>query len=185
MKITVEHQPTPNPQSLKFVVNKNICDELLEFTDLKKAGRSPLVAKILNFPWVRSVLLGHTFVTITAEEWAEWDGLCNPIGHLIKEHIEQGEEILLPEPKKTTPSLSSEQSSPEAEKIKQIIRDEIQPAVAMDGGFIQFVSYEDKKVYVSLQGACSGCPSASITLKAGIEGRLKQVIPEIEEVIAL
>ena len=186
MKIIVTYESTPNPQSLKFVVNQSICDEILEIKDLKQAARSPLATKILNFPWAKSVFLGQNFITITKEDWMDWEALSDPVGHLIQEHLEQGEAVLLPEPKSSQkPSEESTQDSPEAKKIREIIEKEVQPAVAMDGGFIRFVSYEDQKVYLSLQGACAGCPSSSLTLKAGIETRLKQVIPEIKEVIAI
>lgn len=113
----------------------------------------------------------------------DWDILTEPLLSLIREHLEEGGKVLLPEPK-ASPDAKAEKSDA-AQLIKEIIEAEIQPAVAMDGGYIDFVSYENKKVYLNLQGACSGCPSASYTLKEGIETRLKQSIPEIEEVISV
>ena len=151
---------------------------------MEQAKRSPLAGKILGFPWAKSVFLGKNFVTVTKEDWVEWDILCDPLAALIQEHLEKGEQVLLPELSKEA-DTSNEKDSSAVQLIKEILQKEIQPAVAMDGGFIDFVSYKDKKVYLNLQGACSGCPSSAFTLKEGIETRLKQSLPEIEEVIAI
>ncbi len=201
MKLQVSYEDTPNPQSLKFVTSAPICSETLEIKDRAGAARSPLAAKILGFPWAKSVFLGENFVTVTKEEWVDWDILRDPLSDLIRDHLQKGEKALLPKTDRPegedalagaakngkSPAGSSEspvsEDSPAAKKIKQILEREIQPAVAMDGGYIGFVSYEEGKVYLSLQGACSGCPSSVYTLKDGIEGRLKQEIPEIQEVI--
>ena len=183
MKYSITFEPTPNPQSLKFVVNQPISKEIFEVNNPEKAKRSPLAAKILGFPWAKSVFLGENFLTVTKEEWVDWDILSDPLLDLIKEHLEKGEKVLLPEVKASAPSDKT--SSDTVRLIKEIIETEIQPAVAMDGGYIDFVSYENKKVYLNLQGACSGCPSSSYTLKEGIETRLKQSIPEIEEVVSV
>ncbi len=190
MKYQVTYESTPNPQSLKFILNTPICNETLEITDRNKASRSPLAAKILGFPWAKSVFLGENFITITKEEWLEWDMISDPLAQMIKEHLEKGGEVLLAKPEKkemdhSMKNSTTEESSETVKKIKEILEKEIQPAVAMDGGYIEFVSYENKKVYLSLQGACSGCPSSSYTLKEGIESRLKQDIPEISEVVSV
>ncbi|MGI9548906.1 MAG: NifU family protein [Bdellovibrionales bacterium] len=184
MKHQVTYEPTPNPQSLKFVLNIPICEEKLEINNRNESSRSPLAAKILGFPWAKSVFIGANFITITKEEWLEWDMISEPLAQMIKEHLDRGEKVVL---KKQTPSKeqSLEEDSDTVQTIKNILTKEIQPAVAMDGGYIEFVSYENKKVYLSLQGACAGCPSSQYTLKEGIESRLKQSIPEIEEVISV
>ena len=175
---------------MKFVLNAVICTETLEITDRNAASRSPLAAKILGFPWAKSVFLGENFITITKEEWLEWDTISEPLSQMIQEHLEKGGKVLLEKPEKkggidSKESSNSEESSEAVQKIKEILEKEIQPAVAMDGGYIEFVSYENNKVYLSLQGACSGCPSSSYTLKEGIQARLKQDLPEIEEVISV
>ena len=175
-------EATPNPQSLKFVLNRTVSEENLEITSLQLAKRSPLAGKILGFPWAKSVFLGKNFVTVTKEDWVEWDMLREPLSALIREHLETGGKILLPKPAEKE---TEDDASSTVKLIKEILQNEIQPAVAMDGGFIDFVSYENKKVYLSLQGACSGCPSSAFTLKEGIEMRLKQSLPEIEEVVAV
>jgi len=201
MKYQVTFESTPNPQSLKFILNHPICEENLEIKDKTKAARSPLASKILGFPWAKSVFIGKNFVTITKEEWLEWDMLSEPLAQMIKDHLERGEKVVIhPVTSKSASSLKSvapqsaisqkdsaisQKDKDKIQKIKDILENEIQAAVAMDGGYVEFVSYEDQKVYLSLQGACSGCPSASYTLKDGIEARLKQSVPEIKEVIAL
>lgn len=183
MSFQVTYEPTPNPQSLKFILNEPICDETLEIKDRNQARRSPLAEKILGFPWAKTVFLGENFVTVTKEDWLEWDMICDPLSELIKEHLDQGGKALLPKAPEKKATQSSEKDSKEAQKIKDILERDIQPAVAMDGGYIEFVSYKDGIVYLSLQGACSGCPSSAFTLKQGIENRLKQFLPEIKEVM--
>lgn len=185
MSFQVTYETTPNPHSLKFVVNNQICAEKLEITSRTEALRSPLAAKILGFPWAKTVFLGENFVTVTKEDWLDWDAICDPLSDLIKEHLERGEKVLLPKrerPEKAKSDLKQEDSE-EVKKIKEILEKDIQPAVAMDGGFIEFVSYKEGIVYLKLQGACSGCPSSVYTLKQGIENRLRQFVPDIKEVL--
>ena len=174
----VSYTHTPNPQSLKFSMNHKVCDQKMEFKERQSAERSPIALKILGFPWAKSVFLGEDFITITKEDWVEWDIISEPIRELIAEHFKQGGQALLP--KKEDLSL---EDSEEVKKIKEILKQDIQPAVAMDGGYIEFVSYKEGIVYLSLQGACAGCPSSTVTLKQGIEARLKQFLPEIKEVV--
>ena len=105
MTFQVTCETTPNPQSLRFVLNKPICDETLEIKNRAKAGRSPLAGKILGFPWAKSVFLGKNFVTVTKEDWLQWDMIQGPLSDLIREHLERGEKALLPavktQPKKS------------------------------------------------------------------------------------
>ncbi|MBC6415755.1 MAG: NifU family protein [Bdellovibrionales bacterium] len=179
----VRYETTPNPQSLKFILNKKISDEIIEFKDHQSALRSPLALKILGFPWAKSVFLGENFVTITKEDWLDWETIQEPLLDLIQEHFNQGEKALLE--KKEDRNLTKTNETEDVKKIKDILKKDIQPAVAMDGGYIEFVSYEKGIVYLSLQGACSGCPSSTITLKEGIEARLRQFVPEIKEVVSV
>ena len=176
----VNYESTPNPDSLKFILNEKISEEIVEFKDRQSASRSPLALKILGFPWAKSVFLGKDFVTVTKEDWLDWDMICDPLSEMIQEHLNQGEKVLLP---KKESSKKSENETEDIKKIKEILAKDIQPAVAMDGGYIEFVSYENGIVYLSLQGACSGCPSSTITLKEGIENRLRQFIPNIKDVV--
>ena len=207
--IAITYEPTPNPESLKFLVSKEISSEIAQFSAAALAKRSPLASKILSFPWAKGVFIGKNFVTVTKEEWVEWEMLKDPLSAMIEEHVMSGAPMLLPKTQETqavqeaqagaaavagagdgkasgkeAPKGQEDSAPSEAERtIKDILQREIQPAVAMDGGHIEFVSYKDGKVYVNLQGACSGCPSAAYTLKEGIEARLRQALPEIEEIV--
>ena len=178
IQITVE--TTPNPQALKFLVNQTLTDEPYEANDIQQAQKhSPLAYKILSLPWVINVFIGKDFITITKEDWVEWEPVKTPLTHMIKQSLEIESPVL--KRKKVSP----EKQGDIVEKIKLIIDKDIQPAVQRDGGFIQFSDFKDGKLYVELKGACSGCPSAEITLKQGIEHLIQQEIPEVQEVISI
>jgi Fe-S cluster biogenesis protein NfuA len=180
--MTVFYEATPNPQSMKFIVTAEIASESCQFTSGADASRSPLAQKILGFPWASGVFIGANFVTVTKQDWVDWDIIADPLADLIKEHLQRGEGVL----SIATHAAADEdesQDSPIVRHIKQILRDEIRPAVAMDGGDITFHKYEDGRVFLHMQGACAGCPSSAYTLKEGIETRLKEAIPEIQEVV--
>ena len=179
-QITVSFEPTPNPQSMKFNFSAPIAEEMAEFNDAGNCRRSPLATKIFGFPWAAGIMIGHDFVTITKQDWVEWDVIAEPLASLLQEHIERGEAVLLPET-----SVAASEDSEQVILIKRILNEEIRPAVAMDGGDIVFHRYEEGVVYVYMRGACSGCPSSMMTLKDGVEARLKAALPEIIEVIAL
>lgn len=187
MSYKITYEETPNPHSLKFTVNAKILNKSLQIKDRNQAKQSPLAEKILGFPWAKTVFLGEDFITVTKEEWLEWDMIQDPLADIIQEHLNEGGKVWI-----EAPSLESQKSetqegdiSETAKKIKEILEKDIQPAVAMDGGYIEFVSYQDGLVYLKMQGACSGCPSAAFTLKQGIEARLKQSLPEVKELIAI
>lgn len=177
----VFYEATPNPQAMKFVITKNIANETVYFDDPQKAMRSPLASKLFGFPWAQAVMIGPNFVTVTKQDWVDWTVLADPLASLIGEHLERGEDVLLPE----AAIDQNSDESPAVQTIKHVLDKEIRPAVAMDGGDIVFNRYEDGIVYLYMQGACSGCPSSTMTLKQGIEARLKEVLPEIKEVVAL
>ncbi|MGE4133878.1 MAG: NifU family protein [Bdellovibrionales bacterium] len=139
----------------------------------------------MNFPWASGVMIGSDFLTVSKHNWVEWQILADPLADLIKEHIESGFPVVSAEKGASTTAEEDPNDPPIVQKIKQILRDEIKPAVAMDGGDISFDRYEDGRVYLQMQGSCSGCPSSALTLKEGIETRLKEAIPEITEVISV
>lgn len=178
---SVFYEATPNPQSMKFVVTETIAKETLQFAAATDAARSPLAQKIFGFPWAAGVYIGTNFVTVTKQDWVDWDILAEPLAGLIKEHLESGAPVLLDAVEESDDSNDSSI----VRQIKQILRDEIRPAVAQDGGDIVFDRFEDGRVYLHMQGACSGCPSSALTLKEGIETRLKQAMPEIQEVVSV
>jgi len=178
--IKVTYETTPNPQSMKFVFSKSIAEEIVQFSTLQSCQRSPLASKIFGFPWTSSVMIGHNFVTITKQDWVEWEIIAEHLAHLLQEHVQENEPVLFPEV-----TTDSGEDSEVVVQIKKIIDEEIRPAVAMDGGDIVFQSYEKGVLYVQMRGACRGCPGAMATLKGGVESRLKASVPEVIEVIAL
>jgi Fe-S cluster biogenesis protein NfuA len=179
-EISVYYEATPNPQSMKFVVTAMIASESMNFVSSEATGRSPLARKIFGFPWAAGVFIGPNFVTVTKQDWVDWDILAEPLSGLIKEHLERGETVLT----EAAPVEEDDANDSEIVRhIKQILREEIRPAVAMDGGDIVFQKYEEGRVYLHMQGACSGCPSSAMTLKDGIETRLKAAIPDVVEVV--
>lgn len=180
MKVTFE--TTPNPATMKFNFHQKISEQSFEFPDVESTEKSPLAAKIFGFPWTSSVYLGEDFVTITKQEWVDWDVLATPLAGLLNEHVESGQPILI----KLEATLDESMNDSDAVKqIKRILNAEIKPVVALDGGDIVFVKYEDQILYIRMMGACSGCPSSQATLKDGIEVRMKELIPEIKEVVAV
>lgn len=182
--ISVFYEATPNPQTMKFIATAPIATESANFTTAAEAAsRSPLAAKIFNFPWSAGVFIGPNFVTVTKQEWVDWEVLAEPLSGLIQEHLQARQPVLLDGI--VDESDENENDSPIVKEIKKILREEIRPAVAMDGGDITFGKYEEGRVYLHMQGSCSGCPSSAFTLKEGIETRLRDAIPEIQEVVAI
>ncbi len=180
MKVTFES--TPNPATMKFNFGQKISDASYDFPNVEASERSPLAAKIFGFPWTASVFLGEDFVTITKQDWVEWEILAQPLAGLLNEHVEKGEPILV----QLVASLDeSENDSDIVKQIKRLLQSEIKPVVALDGGDIVFAKYENQILYLKMLGACSGCPSSQATLKDGIEVRMKQAFPEIKEVVAV
>ena len=174
----VQFEATPNPQSYKFSWGEKITDTSLECANSEAALASPLATKIFGFPWAQSVFIGADFVTIEKQDWVSWDVLAEPLANLIEEHLERGEPIILAPAEQTVEGETSEL----VEKIKWVLDHEIRPAVAVDGGDVQFVSYQQGYLKIAMKGACSGCPSSQITLKEGIETRLKELFSEIVSV---
>lgn len=180
MKVTFE--TTPNPATMKFNFHQKISDQSFDFPNVESTETSPLAAKIFGFPWTASVFLGEDFITITKQDWVEWDILATPLAGLLGEHIESGQPVMI----KLKASLDEETNDSETVKqIKRVLQSEIRPVVAMDGGDVVFVKYEDHVLFLKMMGACSGCPSSQATLKDGIEVRMKELIPEIKEVVSV
>ena len=185
--LKIDIQETPNPQVLKFLFNDKLTENIVEFENASSARSiSPLSVQLLGFPWVKKVFIGENFISITKEDWVEWESLKKPLLELIQ--TTKKEDIVSPHSENACAIGSQNADQPAdniVEKIKHILDTEIQPVVQRDGGFIQFDRYKDGKVYVQLKGACSGCPSAEWTLKQGIEDRLKRELPQILEVISI
>ncbi|QFZ54048.1 NifU family protein [Oceanihabitans sp. IOP_32] len=183
--VTVYAESTPNPTVMKFVANKKLVTTLFEFTSIDDAKPSPLATELFHFPFVKSVFLDENYVSITKYDIAEWQDITNEIREFIKSYIENGKDIVLTNAvesqKNSNPKLDTHFESLDAisKDIITILDEHVRPAVASDGGNIQFIAYdsESKNVSVMLQGACSGCPSSTYTLKNGIENMLKQMLP--------
>jgi Fe-S cluster biogenesis protein NfuA len=182
--ITIYAESTPNPSVIKFVANKKLVTTLFEFTSIDEANLSPLATELFHFPFVKSVFFDENYVSITKYDMAEWDDILLELREFIKSYIENGKEIVAPNAaevlKKSTSQLDShyETLDDTSKEIINILEEYVKPAVASDGGNIQFISYDadTKNVSVMLQGACSGCPSSTYTLKSGIENMLKEML---------
>jgi Fe-S cluster biogenesis protein NfuA len=182
--VTVYAESTPNPSVMKFVANKKLVLESAEFKSIDDAELSPLAQKLFHFPFVKEIFMDENYISINKYDMAEWELITNELRGFIKDYIEEGGKILesgkvqsgnteAPSPKIDTSNLDDI-----SKEIVQILEEYVKPAVASDGGNIMFKSYntESKDVQVILQGACSGCPSSTITLKNGIETMLKEML---------
>lgn len=180
--LSVSYEPTPNPATMKFRFSEKLVETPTEFTHSNETDRSPLAAKIFGFPWTSAVFLGEDFVTVTKQDWVEWDVLAEPLAGLIQEHLQSGEPLIM-----DLPDLDQEnaEDSPFIRNVKTALNREIRPVVALDGGDVVFHRFEDGILYLQMKGACAGCPSSSATLKEGIEVRLKELFPEITEIRAV
>jgi Fe-S cluster biogenesis protein NfuA len=188
MSVQVYYEATPNPQAMKFVLTEQIANESAFFDDPQKAQRSPLATKLFGFPWASAIMVGPNFVTVTKQDWVDWSIIADPLSSLIAEHIDRKEGVLLNAADATADVTERgvlSDDSPIVKQIKRILNAEIRPAVAMDGGDIEFAKYEDGVLSIYMKGACSGCPSSTLTLKQGIETRMREAIPEIKEVISI
>lgn len=183
--VNIYLEANPNPNSLKFVVNFMLLDEgeSYDFPDAESAKQAPLAQELFQFEHVRRVFYMGNFVTVTKSEEVEWVAIQEPVKQHIKQYLESSKPILLNEAFENGSGIN-EDDSETVKKIKGILDEYIRPAVEQDGGAISFHSFEDGVVKVLLQGSCSGCPSSTITLKAGIENLLKTMLPEVKGVEA-
>jgi len=184
MQVTPES--TPNPATMKFNFSEAIVEGTHDFPTAVEAERSPLASKIFGFPWTSGVFLGPNFISVTKQDWVDWEVLAEPLAGLIREHLDSGSPILV-ERLEVSESADDEHATDTeiVKKIKRILKNEIRPVVAMDGGDVAFASYQDGVLALQMKGSCAGCPSKSATLKDGIEVRFREVLPEIKEVIAV
>jgi len=187
--ISIYTEMTPNPETMKFVANKLLYPgKSIDFPDVESAKPSPLATELFGFPFIKAVFIASNFVTLTKTSETDWDDVIPAIRQFLKEYLEEGkavinEEEVITRKVESTNSINADDSDV-VKRIKELLDNYVRPAVEMDGGAIQFKSYEDGKVALMMQGSCSGCPSSMITLKAGIEGMMKRMIPEVKEVVA-
>ncbi|MGB1269394.1 MAG: NifU family protein [Flavobacteriaceae bacterium] len=192
--VTVYAESTPNPSVMKFVANKKLVDSIFEFKNIDDAKISPLAAKLFHFPFVKEVFIDENYVSINKYDLAEWNDIANDLREEIRNFIAEGNTIIdvtIEKPQKEVApeiNLNIDELDDVSTEIVNVLNEYIKPAVASDGGNIMFQSYDEttKEVKVILQGACSGCPSSTVTLKNGIEATLKELIPgKINSVIAI
>lgn len=182
--VQIYMEANPNPNSLKFVLNFMLTDDgvSFDFPDEASTGISPLAKELFNFSAVERVFITANFITVTKKEEVDWLEVRDYIKDHIKGFFEAGKSPITQDFDKDP--LFDENDSEIVKKIKGILDEYIRPAVEQDGGAIIFHSFQDGIVSVLLQGACSGCPSSTITLKAGIENLLTRMLPEVKGVEA-
>ena len=194
--VTVYAEMTPNPSTMKFVANKHLLGigDSVEFHSMGSAkGYSPLAEELFLLPFVKGIFIASNFVTITKTDNLSWDFITMELREFIREWIADGKEILVQMPPKDEVSTGLEEpQAPQKvfapseydDAISDLLDQYVRPAVANDGGAIDFRGFEDGVVTVTLKGSCSGCPSSTATLKGGIETLLMQHLPEVKEVVA-
>jgi len=194
--VSVYAEMTPNPAVLKFVANKPLVDQdSVEFKNIEEAQPSPLATKLFHFPFVKEVFISANYLAINKYEIVEWEDVTLEIRELIRDFLASGEPVLQEAAPTSSTDATGDSSQPEPvqqahpeekprdqwdsmdEKIASLLEEYVQPAVASDGGRIKFLSHDEGRVRVLLQGACSGCPSSTMTLKQGIERMLQEMLP--------
>lgn len=185
--VSIYTEMTPNPETMKFVANKLLYpSKSIDFQNEQSASPSPLAKELFGFPFIKGVFIASNFVTLTKTVETDWNEVIPSLREFLKEYLEEGK-VVINEDEIVKPIENNATSGDDAEivtRIKELLENYVKPAVEMDGGAISFKSYHNGSVTLSLQGSCSGCPSSMITLKSGIEGMMKRMIPEVKEVLA-
>lgn len=176
-------EANPNPNSMKFVANFMLLPDgvSLDFPSADEASNSPLALELFKLPYVDRVFFMSNFVTVTKTENLDWLEIREEIKGIIKNYLEAGNLVVK---ELNDANQINESDSESVKKIKGILDEYIRPAVEQDGGAITFHSFENGVLKVLLQGSCSGCPSSTVTLKAGIENLMKRMLPEVQSVEA-
>ncbi|MBL4652080.1 MAG: NifU N-terminal domain-containing protein [Flavobacteriales bacterium] len=193
---TVYAELSPNPATMKFVVNKLLIEGsgTVEYTDPDESTNSPLATRLFNFPFVTGIFISQNFITVTKNEIIEWDDVVLELREYIQEYLNTDNPVFTtPLTENTDENNSSvtegsykpqEPTTDLEHKIVEVLEEYITPAVARDGGAIHFHAFKDGQLSVVLKGACSGCPSSTMTLKNGIETLMTRMVPEVKEVVA-
>ena len=197
MNFTIYMESTPNPEVMKFVANKILTEDSIEMLNNKNSDQVPLAMELFKFPFIKSIFISYNFISITKNNDIDWYEISTEVREFINNYLNKNNFVNNFKSYANTEvksknddviedaAIDTKNLSDVEKEIVSIINQYIQPAVAADGGSIVFKSYEDGIVYVILKGACSGCPSSTITLKQGIENLLKQKLgSQIKEVTA-
>jgi Fe-S cluster biogenesis protein NfuA len=179
MNINVYTESTPNPATMKFIVNKLLINGSVDYATKESAEHSPFAKELYKFSFVNGVFFASNFVTVTKTEGSDW----NDVEPILKEFVKGAVESELKVQLEEQAEVNFEGTDAEV-KIQQILQDYVRPAVEQDGGAITYKSFNEGVVTVELRGSCSGCPSSTVTLKAGIENLLKRMVPEVTEVVS-
>ena len=179
----IQTEDTPNPLTIKFLPGKEVMKTgTADFKNKELSANSPLASRLFDVEGIDGVFLGSDFISVTKKKDEEWFSLKPSVLGKIMEHYASGEAVLLVS--SSDESNEDLDESDTVQQIKKLLETRVRPAVAMDGGDIQFESFEDGIVTLLMKGACSGCPSSTATLKMGIENMLRHYIPEVQEVRA-
>ncbi|AYA38550.1 NifU family protein [Hymenobacter oligotrophus] len=191
--VSIYAEASPNPESMKFVLNSQLVREgvSVDYPDAEAAAYSPLAQELFKFDYVGRVFIAANFVTVTKTTEHTWTQLIPELRTFLKSYVEAGGPIFTVDPAEEQRAAQvaagaegSAEDQATSQKIIDLLDNYVRPAVEQDGGNITFKSYNDGIVTVNLQGSCSGCPSATVTLKSGIENLLKRMVPEVKEVVA-
>ncbi len=181
----IQVEPTPNPLTLKFLPGRTVAKGgTIFYQNESEVLNSPFAKRMFAVDGVNSVFFGSDFITITKDEDLDWQVLKPMVLGAITDHYNSGEETVIDNlnQKKHEELNENQDDSDIVKQIKELLDTRVRPAVAMDGGDIVYQKFEKGIVYLHMQGACSGCPSSSATLKTGIENMLKHYVPEVKEV---
>lgn len=179
----IQTEPTPNPQSLKFIPGKPVMGQgTADFASADTAASSPLAVRLFDVDGVAGVFLGDDFITVTKTDDSDWQVLKALILGAIMEHYTSGQPIIVAG---DSTAAADEGDSDVVSQIKELIETRVRPVVARDGGDIIFHHFTDGVVYLHMRGACAGCPSSTATLKNGIENMLRHFVPEVQSVEAV
>lgn len=185
-------EQTPNPEALKYVTNRLLYSGIADFQEKELASEwSPMAHSLMELPYVKSVYFNNNYVTIMKELNYDWADIMLKLKEFIKDYVEKGGIVVKDGFTAYWNELTAQHHASQfageegeiARKVKELIDTYVKPAVEMDGGNIEFKAFEKGRVFVTMQGSCSGCPSSTVTLKAGIEGMLKRMVPEVTEVV--
>lgn len=196
--VIIYAESTPNPSSMKFVSNRMLIAEgaTAQYLSAAEAVKAPLPVKLFQFPFVKGIFISANYITITKSDIVVWEDVTLELREFLRDYLSKGNSIIDELPAKEvatdssfekTTTVFTEHTAPQNEtetKIVEVLEQYIRPAVEQDGGLITFRSFENGTVTVQLKGACSGCPSSTVTLKAGIEALLKRLVPGVNEVVA-